>query len=87
MGGVFSGQAVGGIFASVTNVIMIASGADPVYAAFFCFLFAVAFLTLALVLYVWLTRSEFFHFFLGEKKPEAIEAKEMEKGRILKDSE
>ena len=29
MGAVFSGQALGGIFASVTNVVMFALGADP----------------------------------------------------------
>ena len=66
MGGVFSGQAVGGIFASVTNVVMIALGADPLYAAFFCFLVAVAFLAGSLVFYIIVTRSEFFQYYLGE---------------------
>ena len=80
MGGVFSGQAVGGILASVTNVFMLLLGADPQYAAFFCFLFAVTFLAFGLVLYIWLTRSEFFQHYLGENKPEMIEAKEIEKG-------
>jgi hypothetical protein len=37
MGAVFSGQAVGGIFASVSNVIFLAIGATPTQAAFFCF--------------------------------------------------
>jgi len=79
MGGVFSGQAVGGIFASVTSVVMTLLGADPQYNAFFCFLFAVAFLTFSLVLYIWLTRSDFFQHYLGENKGEHIEAKEIEK--------
>jgi len=83
MGGVFSGQAVGGIFASVTAVVMTLMGADPIYNGFFCFLFAVAFLTFSLVLYLWLTKSEFFQFYLGENNGgEAIEAKEMEKGQV-----
>lgn len=80
IGGVFSGQAVGGIFAATTSVIMIMLGADPQYNAFFCFLFAVAFLTFSLVLYVWLTKSEFFQHYLGEtSKVECIGAKEVEK--------
>ena len=37
MGAVFSGQAVGGIFASGTNVVVLALGATPQQAAFFCF--------------------------------------------------
>ena len=44
MGFVFSGQAIGGIFASVTNVVVMLLGADQVGAAFFCFLIAVVFL-------------------------------------------
>jgi len=80
IGGVFSGQAVGGIFAASTSVIMIMLGAPDQYNAFFCFLFAVAFLTFSLVLYVWLTKSEFFQHYLGERsKVESIGAKEMEK--------
>ena len=68
MGIVFSGQAVGGIFASVTNVIVILFGVPPADAAFWCFLSAVVFLAIALVVFVIATRSEFFQFFLDEKK-------------------
>ena len=49
MGIVFGGQAFGGIFASVTNVLVILLGVDPPNAAFFCFLVAVLFLGTALV--------------------------------------
>ena len=66
LGGVFSGQAVGGIFASVTSVVMIALGAAPIDQAFFCFLIAVAFLGGSLVFYIIVTRSEFFQYYLGE---------------------
>ena len=37
MGAVFSGQALGGIFASGTNVVVLALGATPTQTAFFCF--------------------------------------------------
>ena len=80
IGGVFSGQAVGGILASLTNVLMIATGVHPTLGAFFCFVFAVVFLGFSLGLYIWLTRSEFFQHYNGETPREAIEAKEMEKG-------
>jgi equilibrative nucleoside transporter 1/2/3 len=69
MGVVFSGQAIGGIFASATNVLVIAMGADPVYSAFFCFLIAVVFLASALVFFVIVTRSEFYQYYLGEQVP------------------
>ena len=57
IGGVFSGQAVGGILASVTNVVLLATGVHPTLGAFFCFAFAVVFLAFSLGLYIWLTRS------------------------------
>jgi len=66
MGAVFSGQAVGGIFASVSNVIFLAIGATPTQAAFFCFILSVIFLATAMVAYVFATRSEFYKFYLGE---------------------
>jgi len=78
IGGVFSGQAVGGILASVTNVVLLATGVHPTLGAFFCFAFAVVFLAFSLGLYIWLTRSEFFQHYLGEKV-ESIGAKELEK--------
>jgi len=76
MGAVFSGQAVGGIFASGTNVVVLAMGATAVQSAFFCFVISVVFLLTALVAYGVATRSEFYQHHLGEgesdseKKPE-----------------
>lgn len=67
IGGVFSGQAVGGIFASVTSVVMIILGAQPQNQAFFCFLVAVVFLAGSLVFYLIITRSEFYQYYLAEK--------------------
>lgn len=68
MGIVFGGQAFGGIFASVTNVVVILLGVSPADAAFFCFLVAVVFLGTALGCFLVATRSEFFQFYLDEKK-------------------
>ena len=67
IGGVFSGQAVGGIFASVTSVVMVILGAKPVNQAFFCFLVAVVFLGGSLVFYIIITKSEFYQYYLAEK--------------------
>ena len=68
IGGVFSGQAVGGIFASVTAVVMIALGTEANNQAFFCFLVAVIFLGGSLVFYLIITRSEFYGYYLAEKE-------------------
>lgn len=68
MGIVFGGQAFGGIFASVTQVIVILLGVEPADAAFFCFLVAVIFLGTALLCFVVATRSDFFNFYLDERK-------------------
>jgi len=68
MGIVFGGQAFGGIFASVTNVVVILLGVSPADAAFFCFLVAVIFLGTALFCFAVATRSEFFQYYLDEKK-------------------
>ncbi len=56
IGGVFSGQALGGLFASATNVAFLAFGADVVDAASYSFLMAVLFLATALVTFVVVTR-------------------------------
>jgi len=76
MGAVFSGQAIGGIFASGTNVVVLALGATPVQSAFFCFILSVVFLLTALIAYGVVTKTEFYQYYLGEttsdteKKPE-----------------
>merc|ERR1719391_51011 len=67
MGAVFSGQAVGGIFASGTNVVVLALGATPVQSAFFCFVLSVVFLVTALIAYAVCTRTEFYKHYLGEE--------------------
>jgi len=85
MGITFGGQALGGIFASVTNVVVILLGVEPQDAAFFCFLIAVVFLATALVCFLVATRSEFFQYYLDEKKSPAIDDNDPEelKGKFL----
>ena len=68
IGFVFSGQAIGGIFASVTNVVVMLMGASQVDAAFYCFLIAVVFLAFSLAFFVILSRTEFFKYYLDEQE-------------------
>ena len=66
MGAVVQGQALGGIFAAASNVIILSFGADDVAAAFYDFLIAVIFLVSALIAFIFLTRSEFYQFYSDE---------------------
>jgi len=75
MGAVFSGQAVGGIFASGTNVVVLALGATAVQSAFFCFILSVVFLFSALIAYGVVTRTEFYQHYLGEETSSDAEKK------------
>ena len=70
MGAVVQGQALGGIFAATSNVVMLACGADDVSAAFYNFLIAVIFLISALVAFIVLTRTEFFQYYADESPNE-----------------
>jgi len=75
MGAVFSGQAVGGIFASGTNVVVKALGANATQSAFFCFVISVVFLLTSLVAYGVATRTQFYQHYLGEKSSSDSEKK------------
>lgn len=75
MGAVFSGQAVGGIFASGTNVVVLALGATAIQSAFFCFILSVVFMFTALIAFAVVTRSEFYQHYLGEKPAGDLETK------------
>ena len=83
MGIVFGGQAFGGIFASVTQVLVILLGVPPSDAAFFCFLVAVVFLATALICFVIATRSKFFQFYVDEKPQNSDDDTEDLKGKFL----
>ena len=75
MGAVFSGQAVGGIFASGCNVVFLALGATAEESGFFCFITSVVFLFSALVAYSIATRSDFYQYHLGENTPQRKDSK------------
>ena len=65
MGAVVQGQALGGIFAAASNVIMLSSGSS-VNAAFADFLVAVVFMVTALIAFVVLTKTEFYQYYANE---------------------
>jgi len=75
MGAVFGGQAIGGIFASGTNVVVLSMGATPTQSAFFCFLISVLFLLTSLAVYAVATRTDFYKHCSGEGVVEDLEKK------------
>jgi len=72
IGGTLTGQSLGGIFASATNVIFIAVGGGAVQGAFYSFFIAVIFLASALAAFLYVTRLEFFKHFAGEDVPKKV---------------
>ena len=65
MGAVVQGQALGGIFAAASNVIMLSCG-NAVTAAFADFLVAIIFTVTALIAFVVLTKTEFYQYYANE---------------------
>ena len=72
MGAVVQGQALGGIFAAASNVIMLSSGSS-VNAAFADFLVAVVFMVTALIAFIILTRTEFYQYYANEPSEDQSE--------------
>jgi len=66
MNGVLSGMAVGGIFTAAINILFLAVGGDDVAAAFYCFMVAVALLTLCFIAFLFVTRSPFYKYYTRE---------------------
>jgi len=60
MGAMVQGQALGGIIAVTTNIIMLAVGLNDVDAAFYDFLIAIFYLALSLVAFLYVTKTEFY---------------------------
>eukprot|EP00095_Tigriopus_kingsejongensis_P002892 maker-scaffold513_size150706-snap-gene-0.24 protein:Tk02892 transcript:maker-scaffold513_size150706-snap-gene-0.24-mRNA-1 annotation:"equilibrative nucleoside transporter 3" len=77
MGSMCQGQALGGIFASGTNVVTLLLGGTGETSALWCFLIAIIFLGSSLAALVFLTRTEFFQHYVkdvpepstGEEEP------------------
>ena len=59
-GAVVQGQGLGGIFATGTNVLILTFGISNVDAAFYNFLIAVIFLTVAFIAFISMTKSPFY---------------------------
>ena len=59
-GAVVQGQGLGGIFATATNVLILTFGISNMDAAFYNFLIAVIFLTVALIASISMTKSPFY---------------------------
>ena len=79
---VFSGEAVGGIFASGTNVVVLALGATAIQLAFFCFILSVVFMFTALIAFAVATMSKFYQHYLGEKPGRDLETKPKDSNRL-----
>ncbi|XP_049939857.1 equilibrative nucleoside transporter 3 [Schistocerca serialis cubense] len=65
---VVSGQALGGIFAALAEIVSLCIGATPVNSAFVYFMIADGTLILSLIAYLVLSRSVFFQYFTKEKE-------------------
>ena len=79
---VFSGEAVGGIIASGTNVVVLALGATAIQLAFFCFILSVVFMFTALIAFAVATRSKFYQHYLGKKPERDLETKPKDSNRL-----
>lgn len=66
MGSVCQGQALGGIFASGTNVLTLILGSNGEESALWCFLVTIIFLGTSLAAFVVLTRTAFFKFYVKD---------------------
>ena len=60
-----AGQALGGIFPALVNIVVIAMEVSPENLGFWCFLIAFIFVLLSLVAYCWIQTTTFFKFYAG----------------------
>jgi len=65
MGGMMAGQALGGIFPALVNIIVIALDVTPINLGFYCFLVAFIFVVLSLVAYCAIQTTNFFMYYAG----------------------
>nr|CAH0102251.1 unnamed protein product [Daphnia galeata] len=70
---VISGQALGGIFASLANIMSIALGASPTQSAFIYFLAADVTLVVSFCLYMVLSSTDFFLFYSSSERVPTIQ--------------
>jgi len=63
---VLNGLAVGGTFAALVNILLLAVGGDDVSAAFYCFLIACVFLSGSVLAFFLVSRTPFYKFYMNE---------------------
>lgn len=71
MTAVVSGQALGGVFTAILDIITITFATDPRSSAFTFFLIGNALLVLSLIAYVIVSRTKHFQYYTSEKQPVA----------------
>ncbi|CAL4062972.1 unnamed protein product [Meganyctiphanes norvegica] len=67
-----TGMGISGVFAAVARIVSLAAGADPVECAFIYFLIAVVFMILTLVVYLLLTKMDYYKHYSTYEKIEEI---------------
>lgn len=68
---VISGQALGGIFTALADVVSLTFATDPVISAFFYFLVGTAMLIGSIILYIVMSRSVFFKYHINQSHVKA----------------
>lgn len=64
---VVSGQALGGIFAAIAEIISLTFGASPKTSGFVYFMIGNVVLLISLLAYITMSRTKYFHYFTVEK--------------------
>lgn len=64
---VVGGQALGGIFAALTQIAALAIGASSTHSALVYFIIGNLTILLAILLYLYLSKSAFFNFYVGDQ--------------------
>ncbi|XP_057368673.1 equilibrative nucleoside transporter 1-like [Daphnia carinata] len=84
---VISGQALGGIFASLANIVSIAVGASPTQSAFLYFMAADFTLVLSFCLYMALSSTKFFVFYSHCERTPSSQSDPLKASDLVEDQE
>jgi len=71
MGGMMSGQALGGIFPALVNILVISQKVNGADVGFYCFIVAFVFVILSLALYCAVQTTDFFKHYAGNRQDDA----------------
>jgi len=70
---VLNGLAVGGTFAAIVNIVLLAVGGDETTAAFYCFLIACVFLSASVMAFFLVSRTPFYRFYMREQPQQSVD--------------